>query len=431
MKPSWQWMVAAFVSNVSKRLRLPTLVSIRMTKRCIMTTSFQQVILDDYLQDTMDAVVPDYTLPLQKRHRKSMIRTLLGFNSTEFDARLRDLRKEECWMATESFIQRHGDTLVALVSSDDAPQFSKVMEGLELFRQRPDKVFPFLARGRVFQGQFERLLQAVQPELMEEYLEISREPADEDLLRLFVREKTGDMDEITRQNLLACLEFDYAANSVLQVDGGRTSGKEGEVNLFSYLESNLEDDSTLQILAPVWIIRQSNKPISKRCEYAVELPSTFDLHGMTSELDAVVVQTNDDSCTVKLVQVWEAKATLNPPTLYDALLKKGCTIHAIMENDSSLVVRGQRYKVEKGHSPRLGIYGTRMDALRTAARKTQTVLAEQSLQRDPSEVKVALRKGHVLVERSEIVAYIEKIRKLARTLDPVVTVSEYLVGHEF
>ena len=326
-------------------------------------------------------------------------------------------------MATKRFIERYGDRLNAVVSStDDAPQFQEGMEALESFRDRPEKFFAFLARGRVFQGKFDRFLRSLQPELLEEYLEMSRETTEMDWLSVFIRERTGDMDDITKENLLACLEMDYAANPVQPVDGGRSNGKEGEVNLFSYLESTL-DDSTLQILAPVWIIQQCSKSISKRCKYVVELPSTFDLHGMTSELDAVVVQTNDDDGTVKLLQVWEAKATLNPPTLHDILVKKGRTIHAIMENDSSLITQGQRYKVDKGHSPRLGIFGTRIDAPGKAAGKTHAVLAEQALKRDSSIVKVALKRGYVSMEQVDFVAYIEKIRRLARTIDPLMTVA--------
>eukprot|EP00525_Craspedostauros_australis_P000409 CAMPEP_0198128252 /NCGR_PEP_ID=MMETSP1442-20131203/48914_1 /TAXON_ID= /ORGANISM="Craspedostauros australis, Strain CCMP3328" /LENGTH=61 /DNA_ID=CAMNT_0043788381 /DNA_START=60 /DNA_END=241 /DNA_ORIENTATION=- len=57
-----------------------------------------------------------------------------------------------------------------------APQLTQGLATMETFRDRPTKFFSFLARGREYQGQFIRLLEDLDPDLLPSFEECVREP---------------------------------------------------------------------------------------------------------------------------------------------------------------------------------------------------------------------------------------------------------------
>ena len=146
----------------------------------------------------------------------------------------------------------------------------------------------------------------------------------------------------------------------------------------------------------------------------------------------MVVQFHDHDSVVRLVQVWEAKAALNPNTLQNALSKKSRILAAICQNECTLRVKGkpERYTVDTTTTtttttsppPPLGIFGTRLVSPAAAARQVQTVLAEAALETDAAAVRKALQQGHVTVPRERAVAAMQHVCTLAQRIDPMVIV---------
>ena len=61
--------------------------------------------------------------------------------------------------------------------------------------------------------------------------------------------------------------------------------------------------------------------------------------------------------SVRLVEVWEAKSTIYPATLEDALSKKYRAVSVITDSDVELSMEGERFPVDDTHPPTIGVFG--------------------------------------------------------------------------
>jgi hypothetical protein len=493
---------------------------------------------------------------INESHRKSMMRALLGMNKVQFDQELRDIHTQQQWSKAKHFVDTYLLDMLSQLSAptlEEAPEFEQTLQEYyssqtTRFQQKPALLFSNLARGRTYQGKFERLLRDKRPDLLDLFMKIFEELSKVDLLRMFVEQYTdcrmnknttntnpqndadGDNDnpqrtsqqQLTEELLLQCVDYEFQSLATPQpADGGSSGGKKCESNLLSYLlmensntnhntnHNHTQDDdddglqeeqiTTQQVLAPVWIRNKgSNKAFicSKRCAYAIELPSTVNLHGMTSELDAVVVainkrkrrilkQTTDNdnndthttkeeeelleiiinnqddvdedqdeeeatatqaTATVQLLQIWEAKATLNPSTLRDVLSKKYRTVTTMMEhihnnhnNDATttLVIQGnERFQVIQSpassssqssppfpHHPQLGIFANNLLSPQAAARRARLVIGEQLLETDAQVVQQALQVGFVEVPPQLVEQSIRHLLQLAHKIQPILIIA--------
>ncbi|VEU38560.1 unnamed protein product [Pseudo-nitzschia multistriata] len=155
-------------------------------------------------------------------------------------------------------------------------------------------------------------------------------------------------------------------------DGGLSVGKKGERDLSAFLEETRALPCPRQrVLAPVWVRhRAKNRRNTKgKCRCVLELPERrneaqdtgglkiLPSHavsmGTTTEYDAMVVrivgeEENDSGIelttdcngqrTMVIDEVWEAKATLDPSALLDALEKKVRSLRAILLSSDSGVL---------------------------------------------------------------------------------------------
>ena len=203
------------------------------------------------------------------------------------------------------------------------------------------------------------------------------------------------------------------------------------MDLQAYLERRSAKDNS-KVLAPVWVKVKNGKPIkSKRCPYILELPSSVDLQGMTSEFDSMLVQENRDG-SIKIHEVWEAKSSLYPITLEDILKKKYGAIREIYKQDSiELFFNDTRHNVDTSEGiPPLGIFGTVLVEPKSAARRTVIACGETLLESDPDKVREALRDGSIQVPKEVVNAKLALLLEQIRKSKPILALSSEKLGNE-
>lgn len=225
---------------------------------------------------------------LNERHRRGMVRAILGTSNGDFRARLRQVQTGHQWHLAASFLTEHKEELLLSVSPSDAPQFHDLLRSYDnappgeatvatsgvrngphegsgtslrpatVFQKEggllPSKFFSTLARGRMYQGRFDRLLGDIRPDLVDRYLQIVSDVAEADLLRLLVEEvealtvagvgradadRAPDAVDLLRR----CLAMPFVAPPRQAADGGRSSGRRGEANLSQYLARSVLSDA--------------------------------------------------------------------------------------------------------------------------------------------------------------------------------------------
>ena len=274
-------------------------------------------------------------------------------------------------------------------------------------------------------------------------------------------------------------------------DGGRSLGKKGEQDLETFLQQKLieggnpssEHSANFKVLSPVWIRPKykNRRNMKQKCRYVLEVPrlqdsenssnksdsdkgetktNTFMSQGTTNEFDAMVVriiqsdiddERDGDMLPIMVIdEVWEAKATLDPSALMDALGKKVRSLEKILCDENANVVNlsdgdfgstddsvnhGANFVVlpppgskqeASGNStdvgpiagnlslpkvyrvgieprkdcgsyqslPQFGVFATRMIGPGAAARRIETIVYEKMLESDVITVKGVAQRGH-------------------------------------
>ena len=405
------------------------------TMMMTMSTNHQIVSLETYLEDTIQAVDPTFQLTLGEQHRKKMICAILGITKVQLDEDLRRLRSELHWEKTERFVLDKLKTMIP-PSESDAPQFEQGMQNYQQFKTNYNKLFSYLAGGRRFKGQFVSLLEETGPkEFVPEYQKVVKVIPDIELLERYVLEQHPSMHEI----LLECVQTQFPQEAPTEPeDGGKSKGERGEATLREYL---LEEQTSQQpenvVLSNVFInLKKKNRTKGR---HSIQLPKSFKWDdGMTAELDALVVRQimngdgDDDDCTVVVTQVWEAKATLHPVTIFDALSKKHSAISKVFQTPGVLLcLDGKEVPIECSSEsstglPSMGIFGNKILPPIAAATRVHVLLCEKLIGTSPKVVKNALKTGKITIPHEEVIASIEKTLQLAKVIQPTVIIASQL-----
>jgi hypothetical protein len=428
----------------------------------------------DYLQQVMDAVVP-FSMCVTEQHRKTMIRCLMGYHEkADFDAKWHNLHTNWQWEKASHFVSQHLIQLATQVDHTKVPMFR---EGIEMHQRRDPqffsvpyntiKFFSFLARGRTYQGKMERLLEDVAPHLLETYDDILRPPDDVELFRRLVHEETSQDSPAMqwKDQLLELVEKEFGLKPPSPYeDSGKQVGIQGELDMATYLQERIGQDSSPIVLTNVLV-----KPINKHLQHnnqhnnsSKRLPhviaSNVDLRRATSEFDAMVVEVTDDN-TIRIVELWEAKASLHPVTIYDGIVKKMGALHLILDDPSTLIYFYPRNNLKlrqalghpgiplnksdeplvfpfanraaetststaeeeaHHHLPKLGMFGMELVPPEKAAKKIQIVHCEALLEKDPQVVVAALATG--LVEAPDVKPTLQSLMDKARRLQAMMVV---------
>ena len=398
-----------------------------------------------------------------EKDRKAMIRTLLSqgtWTKADFKAKLQAFVVQNQWEQTQQFVTDHwheleelgqqlaaqeqGATEATGATGSSIRPFQEVLHNYERYEGQPLKLFSALARGRIYQGKFQRLLEDFgKPEWNAIYQQISEDVDEFTLIRNFAADFLQDFPptkdrEKTIKLVTTALQRNFPKAVPQPADGGKASGIQGEMDLMTYLQTvcltELESKEPLaefRILAPVMLVNQrKGRNPAKKTPFVIELPPEVDLTGKTTELDAMIVQlVSDDEIRVR--QVWEAKATLNPVTIGDALRKKGKTLKYFSDHRAGDVlfnIAGKVYYSIPGDNPgsAFGIFGKKILGPQSGLERIQTSFAEALLERSVEDVQQALETGKVMVPQEDLVSELDRLLALSRQLQAKMVVRSEL-----
>lgn len=367
--------------------------------------------IDDYLDKVKDALKPSFRLNVTGRHSKAMMRSLLNKNKAEFDASIRELQLKKRWESAESFLLEHQDTFRQFYDNEE---YLRVFKHYPRYNPVAPRIFWKLARGRTYQGKFDRLLADKAPHLVPVFQEALRRLDEDELLKILAFEQP----EPLKSQLLACVAKSVAQPTPPKSAGIQPTGTKAESNMLSFLHQRVQDDDQrkLHVVAPVYIRNQRKKTKSRvnDADTILQVESETNLFGQTNELDAMIVeQLPGEKMMIK--EVWEAKSTVNPATLHDTLAKKAIMVESIVGTGKLLFITGLRYKLVVGYSfPKIGVYGAAISPARIAAKQLQTAFAEKRLASEPSVVvNEALANGYVTASPDKVIRVIERLQSLA------------------
>jgi hypothetical protein len=432
--------------------------------------------LEEYLHEIMTFAMPndEKTLPFQlslnEKHRAKMMRAIMGMSKLEFKNELRRLQSQQQWEQADAFLRQDLQPLMERVDAEQAPNFAPTIQlyldssqTTQQTQQSCHKFFATLARGRIYQGKLERILQLVAPHLLPMYQQIIDDVPQADLLRLFVEnQKSRCISDENTYLLQQCLDMSFVQAPPESMDGGKAKGKRGEVDLTSYLRERYQHDSNYRVLAPVWVRPFSNHQYinnKNKCQYELQIPSEFITSGMTSEYDAMIVRMtegdSDGSTTLTIHEVWDAKATLDPAAMYDILRKKVSSLEMILVSTNVLphakfVFANDKmdslgvFSVQVGGSsehtpgisstgtpfPKIGLFTSCLPTPRAAARRLQTTVCEVLLESDREWVRqvIEANTGKISPPGDKVEQYARRILQLVQKVQPIVVLSDTVNG---
>lgn len=438
-------------------------------------------VLEEYIKECLQQVetMPPSHMTITEQHRKPILRTLLGrglWTKADLKQKIKAYTTRKQWEKTLQFLSRNKNDLIEgakiLQKRDESSSSSNnnndnnvmttaFQEGLKEyleFQDRPDKLFSFMSRGRKYQGKFEKLVEDLnRPEWHEEYRSIFEEKQDVEILRMFVLDYLATEDSVPgscdrkqeeeslrKRLVMAALEQEFPKAVPQPADGGKSMGIEGEMNLLTFLQCRVHDDDDdnssssprqWEVLAPVFIQNQrKGRKLNKKCPYTVDLPPNYDLTGKTSELDAMVVEIFPNN-EIHVHQIWEAKATLHPVTMADALWKKGQVLEYFV-GDEALQESVQVYLHGKPHPisldrerrrPRLGIFGKALLNPLSGIRRLEHAIAEAEMERNVDAIEEALMTGRISISKDRIRSELERLMALACKYQATMVVQSDLI----
>ena len=347
------------------------------------------------------------TIPLTESHRPSMIRTLTRTSATEFKHTIESVRLDIEWDRAIAFCRQH---LLSLDDDTHSYDLQHLPSPKERFRH-PAKWFNYMAKGKEYKGVFRDRLAKENPELIRAYCDATSSIHDHDVLRQVLQASDYQYKEAALQCLDAKL---FRENPCSR---GDTRGKQTEVDLLHFLRvqyRELHDDTVpcnrRLLLQNVCVqpptTSNSIKSLSRK---RATIETKMVVEGMTSEFDALLVERVAPH-KLRIVQVWEAKATIHPLTIHDAFVKKETSIQAILgDADSKLLVEGICYDIIGPPPSVIGLYGASLSSPEKAANMMWAVVSQRILSLDLAAVLESLQTGSIGVPMAEVMRTLDKL----------------------
>ena len=211
--------------------------------------------------------------------------------------------------------------------------------------------------------------------------------------------------------------------SIVHVDG-QDAGKDSEARLACFLRQHRKTSDRQEILENV-LVKPRKKASNDDAAAAAYITCPSIGEGMTSEFDGLVVEQREDDDCVRILELWEAKASLHPLTLWDAAGKKVSSMAAILEDilAARLVWNGRSLRLPpQPEMPLVGVFGTHILPPAAAAQRVRTLVCQKLLSTNVEVVLTALETGRVPVSRDEVLRELARLEELIGRVRPVIAV---------
>ena len=392
------------------------------------------------------------TKKLSEPNRKPMIRTLLGLgDKTEFDARIRNTKKETEYRRLEAFVQ---DELAPALEREG--RLAKVPDMPDIIAdalsQPPTSgagAFRKLGTGRIFRGNATKMVEEICPETLPAYILATEELTEMDVLSLVIESRKSDVSSERIEaamkclgDFVSCLEEDYHAMSYstdeLDTDNDvscpKQNGKQCELDCVEFLKDQLEEKEVL--IGNVYVNHMSalnrpkyqdmNKFRSGADASSGIIWTSVERDNACSEFDGVVYTIEPSSgdseeCTAVIKEIWEAKVSISPATLWDAVTKKCRSIRDLIEDETAYLQHdGKQMPIKFSSDEKLtfGIYGHSVLSPENAIGQMISMAAAQALG-DADIVLESLERGFVKVGRDKALSDLQVLRTQLDSVEEV------------
>lgn len=389
------------------------------------------------------------TKKLSEPNRKPMIRTLLGLgDKTEFDARIRNTKKETEYRRLEAFVR---DELAPALEREG--RLAKVPDMPDIIADALDQpptsgagAFRKLGTGRIFQGNATRMVEEIAPETLTAYFLATEELTEMDVLSLVIESRKSDVSSERIEAAMKCLgdfvscsEEDYyvtsSSTNELDTDNDvfcpKQNGKQCELDCVDFLKGQLEESEIL--IGNVYVNHMSalnrpkyqdmNKFRSGADASSGIIWTSIERDNACSEFDCLIMKPsvgNSEECAV-IKEIWEAKVSISPATLWDAVTKKCRSIRDLIEDETAyLQHNGKQMPIKFGSDEKLifGIYGQSILSPENAVGQMISMAAAQALG-DVNTVLESLERGFVKVERDKALNDLQVLRRQLGSVEEV------------
>lgn len=308
--------------------------------------------------------------------RISWLCCLSGLSRLEWNTKLKEMERQLQIERAKELCDRLPRTEVV-----GASKYLSQLDQAETMED-PLRFFAALANGQTYKGKFDELLHEIAPELLTDFECITVVDKKETLRRV--------LDECeNRAELFRVLELELPPSAPQPPESGTATGKANEENLLTFLQSRTTDGA---ILMSNVLVKPPGRGRSKPSIETACIETSEGGANQTSEFDAMIIKVLDEE-TIQIIQVWEAKATIHPISIGDAILKKMPSLSAILQDEQArFCLDDKRYRMI-GPALTLGIYGQSSLPPEIAARRLRRVEFQMRLSKDPEFGRCLLDSG--------------------------------------
>mmetsp|Transcript_31743 Transcript_31743/g.95010 ORF Transcript_31743/g.95010 Transcript_31743/m.95010 type:complete len:464 (-) Transcript_31743:114-1505(-) len=435
-------LIAAMILSVAARCRLvrATLFSPNMQQssrlrfRRPLSLRATEVRVEEYIasiEDELRRCGPITKRSISRPNRKPMIRTLLGYKTKiDFDEAIRKTRRCEEHRRLSSF---WGGTLAPILSKDRSEKAltscSLIDEALHVRPDAGKKAFRRLGSGRDYKGNVLAMLQDIAPETLPHYFDASQPIDERQAMQLLIESHRSNVDAARIDAARKCLdEFLPQKNNESQYVASQQNGRDSEKACIDFLNENRQPGSI--ILENVLVNHKSCRVRQKYRKGTLDESSGIIWTGIgrdrfCSEFDAVVITAEDaangnkqeNQTRTTVTEIWEAKYSVSPSTLYDAVAKKLPAARAVIKDDEAIlsynggsVSMGRSYGEDEPKTV-FGIYGRGLLPAPNAVSQLRAMAVANILHNDDDALLEAAESGFVMVDTTRCIEDLNVLRE--------------------
>jgi hypothetical protein len=230
---------------------------------------------------------------------------------------------------------------------------------------------------------------------------------DDKLLKRILIEST-DLEH--KEAAIKCIDLVFPKH--ISVADGNAAGRRSESRLSHFLQQHTTSDQQT-VMENILV-----KPNAKRGSGILVYKGLN--QGMTTEFDSMIVEREGDY--VRIHEVWEAKASISPVSLYDASTKKAASLKTIFEDDSTRFVWNNEVFRLRKEVPLFGLFGSALHRPLSSAQRFNAFACQKLLSENVNAVLEALEAGVVMATKDTMIEEVAILRRVLDRVQPIIAV---------
>jgi len=381
-----------------------------------------------------------FSMKLKGEHLKPMIRTLLGIrDKVQYDNLISIAKKELGIQKMTTFAQNVLSPYLLANNNDNIPEniqqtIEKVVSTTSTIRNQNavDTHFGRIAYGKQYKGKLLNMIQQVgTPDLVSLYQNASQQCTDLEATLQVISStvtKNNDIDPICIEAAKNCLKYfsskedsNTTTTTVVQAES-KQNGIDCEQACVQWLQNTYHEKTTNEetevlVLQNVNVAPTSAFARSKHIARTTSntdtgiFATTIDRNKACSEFDAVVLNVLSDG--IQILEIWEAKYTLSPNTIQNAIAKKLPSISKLLEDsDSVFYYNGTEYPLVKTEKFKFGMFGLEWSSPTKALGQLKSSIVPLTLQSSVTSILKSIENNYALeIDSQEVLSNLQVLKQ--------------------